>query len=152
MQIGVTINLGNYESLKVVSSELPSAEMCWRELYETLRSNKNERVQSFLKGALFLDARRDMRDVRFIESLLKTLETMDDRHKVEESILAKVREIAEKRGEEVEKEEVRLPRIGGILVSRNLHKTLKEHQDKLPREQALSDAEASVRGDEHYDL
>ena len=37
MKITVTINLGNYENVKIESNDYPNAEMCVRELYSVVR-------------------------------------------------------------------------------------------------------------------
>jgi len=47
MRIGVTVNLGNYESLRIDTSDLPNIKMCLQELDYALRQFDSGAVIKF---------------------------------------------------------------------------------------------------------
>ena len=57
MRIGFTINLGNYQSLRVDSSDLPNSKMCLDEIIQALQKlTMFEEVKAFL-DLLVLEAK-----------------------------------------------------------------------------------------------
>lgn len=52
MKVSVTVNLGNYESLKVESSEFSAIESCKAELNASLATFREPRVDDFRKRML----------------------------------------------------------------------------------------------------
>jgi len=49
MKITVTINLGNYENVKIESNDYPNAEMCVAEIYNAVRLIPAEPAKKFAK-------------------------------------------------------------------------------------------------------
>lgn len=49
MRVTVTINLGNYENVKIESNDYPTAEMCVTELYNVVRLMPGEQAERFTK-------------------------------------------------------------------------------------------------------
>jgi len=64
MRIGVTINLGNYESIRYDSNDLPTDVECAKELIKKLSKHKHMEVESFIKAYLFpviMDKEKDLK-------------------------------------------------------------------------------------------
>ncbi len=77
MKLSFTINLGNYESMRVESSELPTAEMCMEEILNLLTSRRFKfrlipAVQSFINK--YLDKLETKRDYQILKNIVERLE------------------------------------------------------------------------------
>lgn len=53
MKIGFTINLGDYQLMKIESSELENLWDCLREVFLALERVENERVEQFKNSSIF---------------------------------------------------------------------------------------------------
>jgi len=55
MKIGFTINIGNYENVKIESNELPTLDDCLLEVYKSLRnlSQVDAHIEEFMSKDYF---------------------------------------------------------------------------------------------------
>lgn len=60
MKIGFTINIGNYESFKIESSELPGVSQCMIEIYVELKQHAqhDSYIDEFIARSYFEQARK----------------------------------------------------------------------------------------------
>jgi len=67
MQIEITVNLGNYENIKVRSSEFESPEYCFEEIRDTLTPINELRVNDFIKKYIDKPIKHFNKDGRYAD-------------------------------------------------------------------------------------